>query len=152
MLGQIHIGDAGDPARVAQQDQGYVHISNHIYIYIRYIFKLIFKYLINYMDVACMQSVALYWCNNAVVRGLRMMNSQIMHMAIDNCKNVAVRNVYIRAPSGSPNTDGIHIEASTGVTITASTIMTGDDCISIGEGAKNLWIERIACGPGHGIR
>lgn len=99
-----------------------------------------------------MQSVSLFWCNNVVVSGLRSMNSQTMHMAIDNCKNVVVKNVKIRAPSSSPNTDGIHIEASTGVTISGSTIMTGDDCISIGSGSKNLWIERIACGPGHGIR
>ncbi|CAL9028296.1 unnamed protein product [Prunus brigantina] len=97
------------------------------------------------------RSVSLFWCNNVVVSGLRSMNSQTMHMAIDNCKNVVVQNVKIRAPSSSPNTDGIHIEASTGVTISGSTIMTGDDCISIGSGSKNLWLERIACGPGHGI-
>ncbi|VVA22349.1 PREDICTED: polygalacturonase [Prunus dulcis] len=97
------------------------------------------------------RSVSLFWCNNVVVSGLRSMNSQTMHMAIDNCNNVVVKNVKIRAPSSSPNTDGIHIEASTGVTISGSTIMTGDDCISIGSGSKNLWLERIACGPGHGI-
>lgn len=99
-----------------------------------------------------MQSVSLFWCSNVVVSGLRTLNSQTMHMAIDHSNNVHVKNVWIRAPSGSPNTDGIHIEASTGITITASTIMTGDDCISLGSGARNVWIERIACGPGHGIR
>ncbi|PQQ03388.1 polygalacturonase [Prunus yedoensis var. nudiflora] len=84
-------------------------------------------------------------------RVARQEQGQTMHMAIDNCKNVVVKNVKITAPSSSPNTDGIHIEASTGVTISGSTIMTGDDCISIGSGSKNLWLERIACGPGHGI-
>lgn len=98
------------------------------------------------------QSVSLFWCSNAVVSGLRSMNSQTMHIAIDNSNNILIQNVWIRAPSSSPNTDGIHVEASTGVTISASTIMTGDDCISIGSGSRNLWIERIACGPGHGIR
>nr|XP_004288735.2 PREDICTED: polygalacturonase [Fragaria vesca subsp. vesca] len=97
------------------------------------------------------RSVSLFWCSNVVVSGLRTLNSQTMHMAIDHSNNVHVKNVWIRAPSGSPNTDGIHIEASTGITITASTIMTGDDCISLGSGARNVWIERIACGPGHGI-
>ncbi|KAM5548299.1 polygalacturonase-like [Rosa sericea] len=97
------------------------------------------------------RSVSIFWCSNVVVSGLRSLNSQTMHMAIDNSNNVLVKNVWISAPSGSPNTDGIHIEESTGITITASTIMTGDDCISLGSGARNLWIERIACGPGHGI-
>ncbi|KAL8479179.1 hypothetical protein ACS0TY_026154 [Phlomoides rotata] len=62
-----------------------------------------------------------------------------------------VSNVNIIAPDLSPNTDGIHVQSSTGVTIKNTVIKTGDDCISIGPGTRNLWIEKIQCGPGHGV-
>ncbi|XP_031482812.1 polygalacturonase-like [Nymphaea colorata] len=83
--------------------------------------------------------------------GLTSVNSELFHIVIDTCINVKVDGLKITASSTSPNTDGIHVEQSTGVTITNSNIKTGDDCISIGSGTQNLWIEKIACGPGHGI-
>ena len=79
-------------------------------------------------------------------------NSQLFHIVINGCKNVLVEEVNVIAASNSPNTDGIHVETSTHVTIIDSIIQTGDDCISIGPGSYNLWIQRIRCGPGHGIR
>ncbi|KAJ6734076.1 hypothetical protein OIU79_001358 [Salix purpurea] len=61
------------------------------------------------------------------------------------------KGVKVSAAGNSPNTDGIHVQSSTGVTILNSRIGTGDDCVSIGPGTSNLWIENVACGPGHGI-
>lgn len=63
-----------------------------------------------------------------------------------------IRDVKLIAPDQSPNTDGIHVQSSTGVTITGSTLQTGDDCVSIGPGTKNLVMSRLNCGPGHGVR
>lgn len=80
------------------------------------------------------------------------MNSELYHIVIDNCDQVMVQGVKINAPGNSPNTDGIHVQGSTGVTITGASIRTGDDCVSIGPGTTNLWIELVSCGPGHGIR
>lgn len=76
----------------------------------------------------------------------------MFHIVIDRCNNVKVQGVKVTAAGNSPNTDGIHVQLSSSVTILNSNIETGDDCISIGSGTTNLWIESIACGPGHGIR
>jgi len=92
------------------------------------------------------------WVNNLVVSGITSVNSQVSHLVINTCKNVVVKNVRLIAPEQSPNTDGIHVERSTGVTITGSTLQTGDDCISIGDATYNLFISNIKCGPGHGVR
>lgn len=80
------------------------------------------------------------------------MNSELYHIVILKCKDVKVAEVSVKAPWKSPNTDGIHVQMSTGVSITKTTIKTGDDCVSIGPGTKNLMIEQVFCGPGHGIR
>ncbi|AES90057.2 polygalacturonase [Medicago truncatula] len=88
---------------------------------------------------------------NIMISGLTSMNSQMFHIVFNGCENVKMQGVNIMAAGNSPNTDGIHVQMSSHVTIVNSKIRTGDDCISIGPGTSNLWIENIACGPGHGI-
>ncbi|XP_027115710.2 polygalacturonase-like [Coffea arabica] len=96
-------------------------------------------------------SLGFYNSNNVLVSGLSSLNSQIFHIILDGCKNTRLEGVKISAPENSPNTDGIHVQSSSGVAITNSHIGTGDDCISLGPGSSNIWIENINCGPGHGI-
>ncbi|KAK9082801.1 hypothetical protein Scep_029272 [Stephania cephalantha] len=67
-----------------------------------------------------------------LISGLTSTNSQMFHIVIHDCENVKVQGVQVTAPGNSPNTDGIHVEGSSGVTISRATIKTGDDCISIG--------------------
>nr|KJB78533.1 hypothetical protein B456_013G004000 [Gossypium raimondii] len=88
---------------------------------------------------------------NIRIRSLLSLNSQMFHIVINGCENVNVQGVRIIAAGNSPNTDGIHVQSSKNVNIIKCSIKTGDDCISIGPGTKNLWIEQITCGPGHGI-
>ncbi|KNA24555.1 hypothetical protein SOVF_014580, partial [Spinacia oleracea] len=88
---------------------------------------------------------------NIIINGLTSLNSQLYHIVFDGCTNVKVQGVKVSASAASPNTDGIHVQLSTGVTIMNTKIATGDDCVSIGAGTTNLWIENMACGPGHGI-
>ncbi|KAK4789590.1 hypothetical protein SAY86_016894 [Trapa natans] len=88
---------------------------------------------------------------NILVSGLSSVNSQMFHIVVSGCQNVKLQGVKVTAPGTSPNTDGIHVSQSTGITILNSKIGTGDDCVSISPGSKDLWIENVACGPGHGI-
>lgn len=80
------------------------------------------------------------------------LNSQMFHVIVDGCNNVRLQKMKVSASGNSLNTDGIHIQDSSGVTILNTRIGTGDDCVSIGPGTSNLWIENVSCGPGHGIR
>ncbi|CAO2838304.1 unnamed protein product [Amaranthus hypochondriacus] len=97
------------------------------------------------------QSISFVTCKNVVVRGLTSVNSQVSHMSIKNCYNVALNYLTLRAPSGSPNTDGINVQHTNRLTIYGSVIKTGDDCIALGPGTQNTVINQIVCGPGHGI-
>ncbi|WOH12520.1 hypothetical protein DCAR_0832024 [Daucus carota subsp. sativus] len=88
---------------------------------------------------------------NIRIKGLTSLNSQMFHIVVNGCENVKMDGLEVSAPGNSPNTDGIHVQFSSGVRISNTKISTGDDCISIGAGSTNLWIENVACGPGHGI-
>nr|XP_043613649.1 polygalacturonase-like [Erigeron canadensis] len=96
-------------------------------------------------------TLGIYHSQNIVISKLRSLNSQMFHILLYACTNAKLQGVSILASGTSPNTDGIHLSASTGITILNSKISTGDDCISIGPGNSNIWIEKAVCGPGHGI-
>ncbi|CAA2954170.1 polygalacturonase-like [Olea europaea subsp. europaea] len=96
-------------------------------------------------------TLAFYNSKNIMINGLSSINSQKFHILVYGSQNAKLVGVKVSAPGNSPNTDGIHVEKSLGVTIMNSKIGTGDDCVSIGPGSSNLWIENVACGPGHGI-
>ncbi|KAL5997947.1 hypothetical protein ACLOJK_008881 [Asimina triloba] len=69
--------------------------------------------------------------NDVMISGLTSINSQLFHIVIDGCTNVTIQGVNVTAPAHAPNTDGKHVEQSTGVTINGTNTKTGDDCISI---------------------
>ncbi|KAL8027242.1 hypothetical protein ABFX02_14G082600 [Erythranthe guttata] len=101
----------------------------------------------------CDSPVALrfFWSSKLIVKGLKIKNSPQFHFRFDSCHDVHIDSLYVKSPSGSPNTDGIHIENSNDVQIYNSVISNGDDCVSIGAGSYNVDIRNITCGPSHGI-
>ncbi|XP_009365183.2 exopolygalacturonase [Pyrus x bretschneideri] len=88
---------------------------------------------------------------NSIVREITTKDSKNFHVNLLGCKNLAFQHFTVSAPKESVNTDGIHMGRSTEINITDTTIGTGDDCISIGHGTKQLHVTNVTCGPGHGI-
>lgn len=88
---------------------------------------------------------------NGNLRGINSVNAKSFHIAMNRCQNFRAFGLHITAPEDSPNTDGIHISSSNFVKVSKSIISTGDDCISIGQGSTNISINKVTCGPGHGI-
>ena len=113
---------------------------------------MVYLLIIQYGFFFFFQSISFSWCNNVLLSGLTSLNSQNLHVTVHHSSNVRIQNIRIRAPSRSPNTDGIIVQSSSGVTISGAVIVTGDDCIALNQGSVNIYIERVLCGPGHGIR
>ncbi|KNA10562.1 hypothetical protein SOVF_143210 [Spinacia oleracea] len=96
-------------------------------------------------------AVTFHRCKKLKVRNISIIDSQQTHLSFTNCRRVVVSNVTLTAPAESPNTDGIHISASSDVQVIDSNIRTGDDCISIVSNSSRVVITGLFCGPGHGI-
>ncbi|EXC34926.1 hypothetical protein L484_020043 [Morus notabilis] len=88
---------------------------------------------------------------NSLVQDVTTLDSKQFHVNVLGCKNVTFHNFHVIAPENSVNTDGIHIGRSTDIKILNSIIQTGDDCVSIGDGSKQIYLTQVTCGPGHGF-
>lgn len=74
---------------------------------------------------AKIQALRFFMSSNLTVQGLKIKNSPQFHFRFDGCRDVLVDSLYIKAPSQSPNTDGIHIENTNNVKIYNTIISNG---------------------------
>nr|XP_043622973.1 polygalacturonase-like [Erigeron canadensis] len=91
------------------------------------------------------------FCKHSLIKNVTSVNSKYFHIIVLRCDNTTLEHITINAPKNSPNTDGIHLSRLIGVNITNANIKTGDDCISFSERSENVRVEKVTCGPGHGI-
>ncbi|TKY62608.1 Polygalacturonase protein [Spatholobus suberectus] len=96
-------------------------------------------------------ALTFYNCDDLIVENLSIENAQQIHVSFQDSVNVKVSGLNVISPEDSPNTDGIHVTNTQNIQISSSVIGTGDDCISIVHGSRNVEATDIACGPGHGI-
>ncbi|XP_056683000.1 polygalacturonase-like [Spinacia oleracea] len=88
---------------------------------------------------------------NSKAQNVKLINSRSTHLNLFGCNNTTLNQITISSPADSPNTDGIKIGHSNGIKIYDSSIASGDDCVAILTGSKNISVNRVNCGPGHGI-
>ncbi|PPD74186.1 hypothetical protein GOBAR_DD28886 [Gossypium barbadense] len=91
------------------------------------------------------------YCDSLPIVSITTKDNKQFHVNVLGCKNVTFKHLTVSAPGESPNTDEIHIGRSDGVNVLNTEIKTGDDCVSIGDGSKNLVMNGVTCGPGHSI-
>ncbi|GAB2268722.1 hypothetical protein Dimus_003671 [Dionaea muscipula] len=96
-------------------------------------------------------ALSLDFVSNSKIQHMKMINGKTTHLSLFSCNNVKLRRIIITAPETSPNTDGIKIAESEYIQLSDSSIGSGDDCVALLTGSKNINISGIFCGPGHGI-
>ncbi|KAJ4775692.1 Pectin lyase-like superfamily protein [Rhynchospora pubera] len=93
--------------------------------------------------------------NNILISNLTFINSPFWTIHPVYCSNVVIKNMTIRAPLNSPNTDGIDPDSSTNVCIEDCYIESGDDLVAIKSGwdqygiktarpSSNITVQRIS--------
>lgn len=109
-------------------------------------------YVIVNFECLVMQSIYFHKVRNGIIQNIKSVNPKGFHFFVTNCANIRLRLLKLTAPATSPNTDGIHISNSIDVKLSKNIIETGDDCVSMIQGVNNITINKLKCGPGHGIR
>jgi len=89
--------------------------------------------------------------SDCVVRHLSLVESPFYHVVVLDSERVTLDRLRIVTPSGSVNTDGIDVLASSDIIINKCHISTGDDNVAIKEGSKRVQVLGGLFHKGHGL-
>ncbi len=97
---------------------------------------------------------------NVRIDGIKLNNSPFWTLHPINCTNLVLKDLEIRNPADSPNTDGIDIESSVNVEVKGCDINVGDDGIAVKCGSgkdmmqfqrtENIWAYNCTVRNAHG--
>lgn len=73
-------------------------------------------------------------CKNVLLEGLTFQNSPAWNLHPLMCKNLTIRNVFVKNPASAQNGDGVDVESCKNVLIENSVFDVGDDAICIKSG------------------
>ena len=76
-----------------------------------------------------LQALRFHKSNDIHMSQIRIIDSPQTHILLLGCNDVEFESLFIKSPDGSPNTDGIHIQATNNVFINSSFIGSGN-CLS----------------------
>ncbi len=82
-------------------------------------------------------------CSRVLIKDVTLTNSPMFHLVPDDCEDVTIDHVTIRAPADAPNTDGID-PSGWNYHISRCTLDVGDDNIAV-KGHKSARPGRPAC-------
>jgi len=88
---------------------------------------------------------------NGRIENIHSLDSKGGHFIVFGSGNMTFTDLTLTSPANNRNTDGIKISHTNKIAITNVRIGTGDDCIAMISGTKNVRITDVFCGPGHGI-
>lgn len=75
-------------------------------------------------------------CTRLHIQGIHLQNSPAWTLHPLRCTDVVIRDISIRNPHDSPNTDGINPESCRDVRILGCRVDVGDDCITLKSGTE----------------
>lgn len=85
-------------------------------------------------------------CKDILIEGITLINSPCWTVNPICCSNITIKNITIRNPYESPNTDGINPESCKNVKISDCHIDVGDDCLTIKSGLeKDIFQKQFSC-------
>ena len=89
------------------------------------------------------QMIRLSACSRVLIKDVTLTNSPNFHLIPDDCENVTIEHITIRAPSDAPNTDAID-PSGWSFHIVDCTLDVGDDNIAI-KAHRSARLDRPAC-------